>query len=214
MDLKDQQLFLQLFHSTCLGITKTKGPDYAPDGIPLLDMVASCVENNTSVPQGLWTLYRKHFSAIRKHFFLGQPLTSEPIMQRLADAANYFGFLAFYETHKQDLFAAWAQHWIGQPCECEYVEKLGQRVHCQRCETLSWLDTQASMDGYALIWSDSTPRAQDSSPTGRPSTGATTRPRRSLSVSVIKKDEKLGYVGKLIPELERLSLGHDANKKP
>ena len=162
-NLKDQQLYLQLFHSKCLAITERKGPDYAPDGIPLLDMVASCVDSDITVPQGLWNLYNKHISAIRKHFIKRVPLTSEPIDLRLCDAANYLGFLAFYEDNKHELFVSWTKYWTGQPCECESgaIDPITGAVdRCQRCETLRWLGSQASKEGLNLIWSDSTPKAQ------------------------------------------------------
>lgn len=152
MNLEAQQRFLRNFHAECLNITRHKGPDYAPDGIPLLDMVATCVETQTSIPQGLWTLYRKHISAIRKHFILHQPLTSEPLLGRLQDAANYLGFLGFYDAHKGELFVAWRQHWVAQPCECQLHNDLSQMTMCLRCETLCWLDTQASNEGFDPTW--------------------------------------------------------------
>lgn len=162
MNLRDQQEFLRTFHNMCLAITAQKGPDYAPDGIPLLDMLATCVDANVSIPQGLWVFFRKHLSAIRKHFFLGQPLTSETIDSRLADAANYFGFLAFWETHKLDLLAAWTRHWMAQSCECESgaVDPLtGTHQPCQKCETLRWLAKQVSSVDSGLTLSGLTQRA-------------------------------------------------------
>ena len=140
LTLKDQEMFLQLFHSQCMGIVKKKNPDYAPDGIPLLDLLATAVEANISIPQALWPLFRKHVSSIRKHFFLGQQLASEGISGRLMDAANYCGFMAFYESYGNELHAVWAAYWKEQPCECE--EKFPNGVPedlCQRCETLCWL---------------------------------------------------------------------------
>lgn len=216
MNLRDQQLFLELFHSACLAITQRKGPDYAPDGIPLLDMVATCVDANISIPQGLWTLYRKHVSAIRKHFILRQPLTSEPIEERLYDAANYLGFLAFYDANKHELFVAWRRHWVEQPCECESgnIDPLtNARQLCHRCETLFWLDRQASNEGFDLTWWASIRKAPDWSRTGRPNTGDTIPPPHSRSRSATKTDEKLGYVGKSIPELGALSQDLNENKK-
>lgn len=205
MNLHDQQQFLRLFYSNCLGITKTKGPDYAPDGIPLLDMVATCVDTQCSIPQGLWTLFRKHVSAIRKHFILRQRLTSESVDSRLFDAANYLAFLGFYDANKQELFASWRRHWVRQPCECESgaTDPLTTaRQLCQRCETLFWLDRQASNEGFDPTWWDSIRRAQDLSRTEPPSTGGIILPGPSRSHSATRTGVKRGYDGRSILKLD------------
>lgn len=161
MNLADQYHTLKAFHEQCLEIIAGKGPDYAPDGVPLLDMVATCVEADISLPQGLWVLYRKHFSAIRKHYLLNQPLTSEPIENRLVDAANYFGLLYFWEVQKKSLMAAWRRHWEAQTCESDLDIQQHHVPTCPRCATLLWLDMQALKLGFDPTWWDSTPRAQD-----------------------------------------------------
>ena len=162
--MKDLTLDAQLgfiigFYSDAAAIIKRKNPDYAPDGIPLLDMMASCVDSDVTIPQGLWILYRKQVSAIRKHFILNKPLTSEPIESRLGDAANYLALLAFWETYKRPLLALWREHWEGQACECESNQI--RKYLCQRCETLRWLDTQESRIAFEPTSSGSTPKAQD-----------------------------------------------------
>jgi len=203
MNLTDQQTFLSLFHSNCLAITRKKGPDYAPEGIPLLDMVATCVDTNTSIPQGLWTLYRKHISAIRKHFILGQPLTSEPIDGRLYDAANYLAFLGFYDINKLELFTVWRRHWVGQPCECDLpLQQPMIPDLCQRCETLRWLDNQVSNEGFDPTWWDSIRKAQDSYRTAPLNTGAITQPPRLPSRFVTRTDVRRGYDGRSILKLD------------
>lgn len=147
LTLDDQQRFLTIFWERCLYITATKGSDYAPDRIPLLEMCSACAEVDISIPQGLWVLYRKHFSAIRKHFFLNKELESELISGRLLDAANYFAFLAFYDGHKHELRAAWSRHWTARMCTCYELDestpkdKCGELL-CERCTTLSWLARQ------------------------------------------------------------------------
>lgn len=162
MDLNNQHRFMQLFHSACLALMESKGPDYAPDGIPLLDLATAAAECNISIPHALWPLYRKHFSAIRKHFLLGQPLTSEPVEKRLQDAVNFFGLLAFYETHKRELHTAWRQYWEKQRCECVYEDVFGG-MHsdlCTKCECMRWLERQAFQLASGPISSRSTRKAR------------------------------------------------------
>lgn len=157
MTLTEQTRFMEFFHSGCLAIIKTKNPDYAPNGIPLLDLMSAAVDMEMTIPQALWSLYRKHFSAIRKHFILEEPLTSETAVGRLQDAANYFGFLAFYDAHKRQLHAAWRRYWEKQRCDCVYeVRKKIETDLCEKCRSLSWLDKAAFKIGSARTLSRST----------------------------------------------------------
>lgn len=162
MTLQEQTHFLELFHSGCLAIIRSKNPDYAPDGIPLLDMMAACAEEQVTIPQGLWSMYRKHFSAITKHFFRDQPLSSEPVLSRLQDAANYFGLLAFYDTHKRELHTAWRKYWEKQKCECVYrdVFRTPQTDLCLTCQCIRWLERQAFQLGSDPTSSRSTQKGQ------------------------------------------------------
>lgn len=171
MTLNDRQLFLESFWEDCLRITKDKGRDYNPDNIPLMDVLNTAIETGTSVHAVLWTYYAKHASAIRRHFSQGETLASEPILGRLMDAANYLGMMAFFETHRAELYATWRTHWEGRTCECVFhldeTTTISVNEHplirqaCQRCETLHWLATQESSLASGRTSSDSTPKAQD-----------------------------------------------------
>ena len=160
VNLQTQERFFTDFYSQCLDIIRSKGPDYAPDGIPLLDLLATCVEANVSPPQALWVFLRKHMSAVCKHFVLDQSLTSESITSRLHDTVNYCGFLAFWEVYQHDLIAAWRQHWAAQTCEYTYEDQTHPPM-CQRCVPLRWLDMQVSNQHSVPISSGTIRKAQD-----------------------------------------------------
>jgi hypothetical protein len=148
-----RQTYLELFYSNCLAITRSKGTDYDPDGIPLMDVLAHAVDTNTEVRQVLWIYYGKHASAIRRYIQTGT-VESEPLPGRLMDAANYLALISFYDTYKTDLHAAWRQHWLRQICACDDgpVDPLTQAVaRCNRCETLSYLERRAFGVGSGAI---------------------------------------------------------------
>lgn len=149
MTLQDRQTFLQLFYSGCLTITASKGKDYNPDDIPFLDLLETAVDKGDTIPGVLWVLYRKHVTAIKKHFLLHAPAESEPILNRLQDAANYMALLAFYETHKRQLHDDWRAYWRVRGCDFELANVPGttglttsHELTCQRCATLVWLERE------------------------------------------------------------------------
>lgn len=135
----DQQAFIQKFYEQAFAITASKGQDYTPDGISLLELLPTCVEADILPPQALWALYRKGFSAITKHFFHNQSLLTEPVALRLQDAANYFALLAWYDAHKVEIHKAWWEYWEGKSCACGFDRATLQRDTCQRCATLLWM---------------------------------------------------------------------------
>jgi hypothetical protein len=141
MTLEDRQTFLQLFFSGCLSITKKKGKDYNPTGVPFLEILETAVDAHVEPETVLYIYYRKHASAITAFLQKGH-LESEPILGRLQDAANYMGMIAFYETEKFNIHAAWRTFWSGQPCACEYPVGMPP-LTCQRCNTLSWMEKRA-----------------------------------------------------------------------
>ena len=164
MTLDDRQLFLQLFFSSCLAITKVKGADYNPDDIPLLEVLETAVDADISIEAVLWVYLRKHESAIKRYLRDGH-IESESITERLRDAVNYHGLIAYYVTMKPELHRAWRDYWGNQACEYESGNLPGtlNMVHdnCQRCKTLSWLERRAFDTGLRTSTSRSTPKAQD-----------------------------------------------------
>jgi hypothetical protein len=202
MTLRDQQRYLELFHSLCVAITKQKGPDYAPDGIPLMDLLAACVDANIPIHTGLWVYLQKHLSAVRRHCIKGQPLSSEALPGRLHDAANYLGFIMFWEYSQDDLVKAWRIYWESQACECYELDDCTRTtpgLKCQRCETLSYLDRQGYKTVSTESLSDSTPRVLDLSHTVRRDIGDTIQRHLSRSASATPRDTKRGCDGKSIP---------------
>jgi hypothetical protein len=160
VNLTDRQRYFELFFSGCLAITAAKGPDYNPDNIPLMDVLETAVDLDTGIPHVLWTYYRKHATAIRRHCIDGM-LESEPVMGRLQDAANYLAMLSFYEAYKQELHAVWRKHWAGQSCECARTNPMGILADiCPRDKTLLWLERRAFAIGSDPTSSHSTPKAR------------------------------------------------------
>ena len=160
--MSDRQRFFELFFSGCLGITAAKGPDYNPDNIPLMDVLETAVDLDVGIPHILWTYYRKHATVIRRHCIAGE-VESEPIMGRAQDAANYLAMMMFYESYKQELHAAWRQHWVEQECEQESGLNGIATTHpsqCQTCRTLRWLERRAFSVGSDPTSSRSTRKAR------------------------------------------------------
>lgn len=200
MTLDDQKTFMQLFHSGCLSIMNAKAAEYAPDGIPLLDCMRGAVDANISIPQALWTLFNKHFAAIRGHFFLDRPATAEPMLSRCQDATNLFALLAFYETHRINLHAAWRAFWRNQPCECDVEPSLLPAAEqCMKHRALFWLERTAFAGNSPETLSPGTQKEQDSSPTATPHTGGIIRPARSRGRSATKEATRPGSGFQWIP---------------
>jgi hypothetical protein len=161
MDFARQKLFLELFYSGCLTITNTKGRDYTPDGIPLLEVLETAVDDDLDIQQVMWVYFRKHMSAIKRHLLQGRT-ESEPILERYKDAANYVALMAFYETDKRAFHQAWREYWSAQPCECLYQgDETTAEFRCQKCETLSWLERKAFGLNSKATSSPLTPKAPD-----------------------------------------------------
>lgn len=150
--LDDQKLFFELWYSTSIAAITTRARDYAPDGVPLLDLVDTCVDRDSTPEAELWSLFKKQYSAIRRFVSDGK-VDSDSIDSRLRDGCNYLAFIAFYLTHRSSLFHAWRAHWMNQTCSCVYgslrhptdinhvlneLSKSGAH-DCQRCRTLWWV---------------------------------------------------------------------------
>jgi hypothetical protein len=223
MILKDQDTFLELFHAGCVAITKAKSRDYAPDGIPLLDTMRGAVEADITVPQALWQLYNKHFAAIRGHFFLNKPITSDSPLSRCQDATNLFAFLALYESHKMALHETWLIYWSRQTCTCgldehartEALARYPKRNPdwCSRCHSLYWLVRKASAVGLREPLWPMTVKARVLSHTETPLTGDIIPRGHSDSRSATSTDIRPGSAGGSTLARAASSLAPRGNKK-
>lgn len=128
----DQRAVCREFFAACMQTFTGKEKEYAPEDIPLLDVLGSAVDEEISVLCVLRTLTRKHLTAVRFFERQGFALT-ESIIDRYRDIANYQALQVFYITWQRDLHIAWAQYWRDEPCHCK-----GDDV-CQMHQTLRWL---------------------------------------------------------------------------
>lgn len=141
MNLQQQQEFIENFFADAAHVVRNRRSDYAPDGIVLLNVLASCVQWEQTPVQVLGVLLDKQTTALQALCKLGK-VDSDPPRSRLVDSANYFAFFAMYLTHADVIHTAWYHHWIAQPCRC-LEPPLDNEDVCVRCKTLIWLDNHA-----------------------------------------------------------------------
>lgn len=135
MTLDDQARYFELFYSGAMGAITQRAKDYAPAGVPLLDLMDTCVEKNSDVPGELWSLFKKQYTAIRR-FVAEHQVDSDPITSRIQDACNYLAFIHFYLDKEYELFRAWNTYWSTERvCTCEPDDL----ELCRKCRTLQWL---------------------------------------------------------------------------
>lgn len=190
MDLASQQLYMELFFSSCIATTQNRSRDYAPEGIPLLHTLRAAVEADIEIHQSLWQLYSKQHTAIIRYYFRNERLDSDSPTSRLVDAVNLLAFMSFFESHRYDLYDVWYEYWTNQECECvpDTFEWDGMfRADCHKHRTLAWLQRRRLPAAFEPTSSPSTQRVPGSSPTDPLDTGATTQPDPSPSRSAIRR---------------------------
>lgn len=173
--LADQNMFIRELYQQCLGILDTKGVDYTPDNIALAEAVETAWEEGTTPEKILWTMMRKHYSAIRRFIQAGR-VESEPIRGRFTDVVNYFALIAFYAEKKERILCAIHAHQLLNTV-CEQNDCLADQRNwnliveiCDRCDYVRWLHDQLTVFGSPALWSPLTLRVPDSFPGGRGST--------------------------------------------
>lgn len=139
LTIRDQNRWCRLFFEQCMQTFSEKEQDYAPENIPLLDVLGTAVEETLGVLTVLRILHRKHVTAVRRFELFGE-LTGEDIGSRLADIANYQALQYFYICNAPTLHRQWQSYWETQPCKCE-TDRASVPVNgwCERCQTLVWL---------------------------------------------------------------------------
>jgi len=137
LNLATQLRSVEHFFQEAAEILNGKSRDYAPEGIPLLNVVDSCRKWNMQPLQVLGIAYQKQETAISR-FVRDGVLDSDPIRSRLIDAVNYFALMAFYAQYRQAIHEQW-ERWVrAQPCTCTF----GELPHsCVRCLRLKWITT-------------------------------------------------------------------------
>lgn len=105
MTVTDQSTHVREFFATSLAIITSKGKDYAPENIAMIDVFYAAAEDDTTPQQVLWTYVRKHLTAIRG-WMRGGILSSEDITSRLQDVANYMALIDFVTVHEGELLFA------------------------------------------------------------------------------------------------------------
>lgn len=153
MTLDDQARHFEMVYSLAVGTLQNRARDYAPGGVPLLNLLETAVEKNVSIESELWSLFKKQQTAIQRYVLHGI-VDSDPLRSRVIDACNYLVFFEFYNSRRTEIHAAWEHYWRNEPCEPEC--RLGSLWHperplgtvtvmmhvlheCQRCQTLWWL---------------------------------------------------------------------------
>jgi hypothetical protein len=141
MNLHTQMASLSEFYADALLVVQSRQHDYAPDGIPLIEVCKSAAMSNITVEQVLYQLFHKQLSALTRWVYHGK-LDSESLSSRLMDAANYLAFFRFYASRRDELHDTWTDHFTRNECKCANRETAIYGKHssqCERCCILAWL---------------------------------------------------------------------------
>lgn len=132
LNLSSQLRAIEQFYEDAAAVLDGKSRDYAPEGVPLLNVVDSCRKWGLQPLQVLGIAYQKQETALSR-FVREGVLDSDPVRSRLIDAVNYLALMAFYVQCKSLIHERW-RTWIqSQPCTC------GAAGVCTRCARLEWV---------------------------------------------------------------------------
>lgn len=95
--------FAQTTFERSLRILAVKGPDYAPEDIILLDVIADAISLNVTPDKILYLMLQKHLTAIRRHCVSGA-VASEPFGDRIADAINFLILLKLLDARREEIY--------------------------------------------------------------------------------------------------------------
>lgn len=136
LNLATQLRAVEQFYQDAAAVLDGKSRDYAPEGVPLLNLVDSCRKWGLQPVQVLGIAYQKQETALSR-FVRDGVLDSDPVRSRLIDAVNYLALMAFYVQFKRAIHDQWETWTLAQPCTCG---ESGVRV-CTRCARLEWITT-------------------------------------------------------------------------
>lgn len=193
MTLELQRSFAEMFYSAALVELKTRTNDYAPDAVPLLELLAAAVDANITVQQAWYPLFRKHLSPIRR-FVQDGHVESQSLTERCKDASNYLMLFAFMDVHESELVLEWFGFWERQRCACPAkLKKSGRSSNgrsvalatdpCEKCLTLQYLRRHYGVLDSKARRLPTTQKARVLSHTARSRIGGINRPDRSRSRS-------------------------------
>lgn len=114
--------------------------DYAPEGVPLLNVLDSCVKWGVTPLQVLGIAYQKQETAL-SGYVAGRKLNSESARSRIIDAVNYLALMAYYDRWRCEIHESWREWLEGQPCTC-----VSRDAWCQRCARLKFVEDLCALD--------------------------------------------------------------------
>jgi hypothetical protein len=136
LNLATQLRAIEQFYQEATAVLDGKSRDYAPEGVPLLNVVDSCRKWGLQPLQVLGIAYQKQETALSR-FVREGVLDTDSVRSRLIDAVNYLALMAFYLRYTPEIHDQWKRWVLQQPCTCT-VEAPGS---CIRCARLTWITT-------------------------------------------------------------------------
>lgn len=133
LTLAVQEAAIIQFFSESLAVLTSKSRDYAPEGVPLLNVLDSCRKWGLQPLQVLGIAYQKQETALSR-YVRGEPLDTDSPRSRLIDAVNYLALMAFYIQFRDRIHEQWEMWLNRQPCLCTYGSD-----KCTRCARLEWV---------------------------------------------------------------------------
>lgn len=94
MDMKTRQERTEKFFQRCLEVYSNKGADYNPTGVAFKDVRGNAEAMGLRDLQVVGVFMSKHYAAVQSWIKDPDRKTSEPIVGRLMDLANYCAMLA------------------------------------------------------------------------------------------------------------------------
>jgi hypothetical protein len=135
LNLATQLRAVEKFYQDAADVLEGKSRDYAPEGVPLLNVVDSCRKWGLQPLQVLGIAYQKQETALSRYVRHGV-LDSDPVRSRLVDAVNYLALMAFYVQSKDVIHERWRTWVQSQPCTCMLSD---EPESCTRCARLKWI---------------------------------------------------------------------------
>jgi hypothetical protein len=133
LTLAAQNAAVELFYDDAHDVLVGKSRDYAPEGIPLLNVLDSCRKWGLQPLQVLGIAYQKQETALSR-FVRGEALDTDSPRSRLIDAVNYLALMAFYIQFQDRIHEQWDVWLRAQPCVCTHSAR------CERCARLEWVE--------------------------------------------------------------------------
>lgn len=136
LTLTNQHTAVAQFFAEAAGVLGGKSRDYAPEGVPLLNVLDSCRKWGLQPLQVLGIAYQKQETALSR-YVRGEALDTDTPRSRMIDAVNYLALMAFYVEFKVRIHEQWRTWLLNEKCMCTHSGK------CQRCERLDWVNANS-----------------------------------------------------------------------